>query len=432
MTPLPRVYHGPPVLGSFVIMSRQTQPTTQPDDFAFGLAGQGPRRWLALGPHQAIGLKNRAIVDRLCQQMTQNDARQNADNALRQWQQWHDAGLSVAGYLGYDLGAALEDLPPQTNHSLLADVDLIAFHARDLQPLELPSMQAQPPLDLPETLLNQREMFLAQVEQALECIRAGEIYQVNLSVAAQLPFLHPRTITEQLAAILAVQAVPYAMVWKAPEFTLLSGSMEQFLRVQGDHVQTRPIKGTAKRAAGQADQQAAHQLQTSEKERAENTMIVDMARNDLQRVSHFGSVQVKALCEPTPYATLWHLESEVHGKLRNPADRQELLRATLPPASVTGCPKIQATQVIARLEKRWRGPYCGALGVDIAGQPLEIFGQGLDLAVGIRQVWLTADRAELQVGAGIVAQSQPLREWQELCLKAESALRLLGTLKDCA
>ena len=196
--------------------------------------------------------------------------------------------------------------------------------------------------------------------------------------------------------------------------------------VQGAHVASRPIKGTTQRhAEPSADARAATTLAQTVKERAENTMIVDMVRNDLQRACAWQSVQVAALCEPTPYATLWHLESEVHGRLRQPDDRDALLQATLPPASVTGCPKIQATQVIGRLEQRWRGPYCGALGVDLP----EL---GLDLAVGIRQVWLEAGRATLQVGAGIVAQSEPEREWQELCIKAQSALRLLATLQEPA
>ncbi len=393
------------------------------EDWQFLLAGEGPRRWLALGDRPALGLRQRAVRHRLQVRLTAVDCQQQARDALRQWQTWRDAGLAVAGYLGYDLGAALEGVAPQVHASQWPDADLCAFAPGDLEPTVLPAVTPQPALPLPESLLRQSAWFQHAVEQALDAIRAGEVYQVNLSVAAELAFATQRPLPEMLAALLAVQPVPYALVWQAEQGTLLSGSMEQFLRVQGALVQSRPIKGTAPRQADpMADVHAAAQLAQTVKERAENTMIVDMVRNDLQRASHWQSVQVAALCEPTPYATLWHLESEVHSVLRNPDDRAGLLEATLPPASVTGCPKIQATRVIGRLEQRWRGPYCGALGLDLPDG-------ALDLAVGIRQVWLQPGHAVLQVGAGIVAQSEPEREWQELCVKAQGALRLLATLR---
>ncbi len=369
-------------------------------------------------------MRQQAVQHRLQVRLSRQDFREQAQATLRQWQRWRDAGLAVAGYVGYDLGAALEGIQPQRNATMWPDADLCAFAPDDLETTTLPTFAPRAALPLPDSLTQQRAWFQHAVGQALDAIRAGEVYQVNLSVAADLRFAAQRLVPELLAAILTVQPVPYAMVWKGASATLLSGSMEQFLRVQGPAVQSRPIKGTALRhAEAMADQLAAQDLAHSVKERAENTMIVDMIRNDLQRASHWQSVRVATLCAPTPYATLWHLESEVHGTLRVPDDRVALLTATLPPASVTGCPKIQATQVIGRLEHRWRGPYCGALGLDLPGV-------GLDLAVGIRQVWLEPDVATLQVGAGIVAQSDPEREWQELCIKAQSALRLLATLQD--
>ncbi len=393
------------------------------DDWLFLLAGEGPRRWLALGDRPARGLRLRSVRERVQVRLDGKEFQSQAHALLAQWQSWRDAGLAVAGYVGYDLGAALEGIAPQPHDSAWPDADLCAFAPGDLQPVDLPPVVALPALPLPESLLVQAPWFRQAVTDALAAIRAGEVYQVNLSAAAELPLRHTRALPEQLAAILAVQPVPYAMVWKAAAGTLLSGSMEQFLRVQGRQVQSRPIKGTAPRQQDpERDRAAALDLAASVKERAENTMIVDMVRNDLQRASRWQSVQVAALCEPVPYATLWHLESEVRATLRDPSDRAALLEATLPPASVTGCPKIQATRVIARLEQRWRGPYCGALGLDLPDI-------GLDLAVGIRQVWLEPGRATLQVGAGIVAQSEPEREWQELCVKAQGALRLLATLQ---
>ncbi len=394
-----------------------------PDDWQFLLAGAGPRRWLALGAHQALGLRHGAVQQRLTVRLEPATAPAQALAVLQQWQAWRDAGLAVAGYLGYDLGAALEGVLPQANPTAWPDADLCAFDPADLQPVALPEVTPRPALPLPESLTRQAPWFQQAVVAALAAIRAGEIYQVNLSAAAALPFTTALPAQVQLAALLAVQPVPYAFVWQAPVGTLLSGSMEQFLRQQGTLVQSRPIKGTAPRHPDAVDDAAAAAaLAANVKERAENTMIVDMVRNDLQRACQWQSVVVAALCAPTPYATLWHLESEVRGQLRQPDDRVALLQATLPPASVTGCPKIQATRVIARLEQRWRGPYCGAVGLDLPGV-------GLDLAVGIRQVWLEPGAATLQVGAGIVAQSEPEREWQELCVKAQGALRLLATLQ---
>ncbi len=392
------------------------------DDWQFLLAGEGARRWLALGPHAAVGLRQGAVQHRLRVRLAPQTFQEDARATLNQWQAWHDAGLAVAGYLGYDFGAALEGLLPQKNHTPWPDADLCAFAPADLEPVALPSLRALPAWPLPDDLLQQGPWFQRAVGDALDAIRAGEIYQVNLSVAATLPFTRKPPLASVLAAIQAVQPVPYALVWQGEQGVLASGSMEQFLRVQGARVSSRPIKGTAPRQAGQAaDRDAALLLAETVKERAENTMIVDMVRNDLQRASAWQSIRVAALCEPTPYTTLWHLESEVHGTLRQPHDREALLQATMPPASVTGCPKIQATQVIGRLEGRWRGPYCGALGLDLPDV-------GLDLSVGIRQVWLDGAQATLQVGAGIVAQSDAEREWQELCVKAQGALRLLATL----
>ena len=397
-----------------------------PEPWQFLFAGQGPRRWLALGDHEALGLPQRAVRHRLQVRLRAATCAEQAHAALDTWQAWRDAGLAVAGYLGYDLGAALEGVVPQPHDSPWPDADLCAFDPRDLQPLSLPATDCRDALPLPEDLLRQRGWFQDAVAQALDAIRAGEIYQVNLSVAAALPFALRSSPIAALAATLAVQPVPYAMVWQNPAGLLVSGSMESFLRAQGPAVLSRPIKGTAPRQiAPDADWLAAQTLAATVKERAENTMIVDMVRNDLQRACAWQSVEVPALCEATAYATLWHLESEVRGVLRHPDDRAGLLQATLPPASVTGCPKIQATRVIGQIERRWRGPYCGALGVDLPGV-------GLDLAVGIRQVWLESGCARLQVGAGIVAQSEPAREWQELCVKAQGALRLLATLSEPA
>lgn len=387
------------------------------------LAGHGPRRWLGLADEAvALALPIGAVRHRLTAQL-HGDGRDQARDVLAQMQAWHDQGFAVAGWLGYELGAALERVPLQVG-SGLPDVDVVAFEPRDMAKVRLPPTwgEATQPTE-PTDLLRQEPVFLANVIKSLASIAAGEVYQVNVSVAARVPStaqLLDMPMIEQLAALLAAQSVPLALAWQGEGWRLLSGSMERFLRVTGDRVSCRPIKGTApRRQQVQADQEEAALLRASAKECAENTMIVDMVRNDLQRACAVGSIRVPHLLQAEPYATLWHLESEVTGRLRDPHDGAGLLAATLPPASVTGCPKIQAMHVIARLEQRRRGPYCGTAGV--------WWPDGrADWSVGIRQVVLERDGATVSVGAGIVADSNPAQEWAEVCLKARGALRWLA------
>lgn len=375
----------------------------------------------------AIALPARAVQDRLTVRL-RDDPRQQARAVLVQAQRWHDAGLAVAGWLGYELGAALEGVPLQPGLAELPDADLICFYPKELQDIALPPARQGPELPEPADLLRQGRALRQAVALALEAIRAGEIYQVNLSVAAHLPAvaLLDAPLADLLAAVQATQPVPLALAWQGQGYRLLSGSMERFLAVADGGVSSRPIKGTAPRHADPREDAAeALALPACEKEAAENTMIVDMVRNDLQRACGWGTVHVPVLLHAEPYATLWHLESEVRGTLRQPNDGAGLLEATLPPASVVGCPKIQAMHVIARLEGRRRGPYCGTAGLWLPD------GRA-DWAVGIRQVLLTASGAQLSVGAGIVADSQPDREWQEIRLKARGALRWLGAMHGSA
>ncbi|HEY3239535.1 MAG TPA: anthranilate synthase component I family protein, partial [Acidimicrobiia bacterium] len=188
---------------------------------------------------------------------------------------------------------------------------------------------------------------------------------------------------------------------------VVSASPERFLRRRGHRVETRPIKGTAAEAAV---------LVRSAKDRAENVMIVDLARNDLGRVCEFGSVAVPALCTIEPHPGLHHLVSTVTGTLRPGVETGALLRATFPPASVTGAPKPRVLQAIEDLEVSPRGVYCGAVGWIDAGR------EALDLNVAIRTFVTTSEGTELGVGAGIVADSDPAAEWRETELKVARLL----------
>ena len=402
-------------------------------------AGTGPRAWPVLpgthGGRHAVALPAAAVQERLGLRLRgdRHDG-QRVRQLLRRLDALNDAGLAVAGCLGYELGLALEDVPlPAPRHQGPPDADLVAFDPAEL--LRLPLPEARPTIGLaalaaeamrrpPAELERQRDPWLAAVAQALTRIEAGGFYQVNLSVRFRAPAARVAglPLLPCLAGVLRAQPVPYAMVFDGQDQRLLSGSMERFLGVQGRRVTSRPIKGTAPRGHGEADQRARDGLLNSPKERAENTMIVDMVRNDLGRVCEPGSVAVVELLACEGYATLWHLESEVTGRLPQGRRAADLLAATLPPASVTGCPKIAAMSFIAAAEGRRRGAYCGALGLAMPG------GRA-DWSVGIRQLAIIGDEAWISVGSGIVADSRPAAEWAETCLKAAGALAWLAQLE---
>jgi para-aminobenzoate synthetase component 1 len=213
---------------------------------------------------------------------------------------------------------------------------------------------------------------------------------------------------------------PFAGYFDLGEFQIVSASPERFLQVRDRQVETRPIKGTRPRTGDpDVDRAAEAELLASEKDRAENVMIVDLLRNDLSRVCTPESVRVSQLCGVEAYEYVLHLVSAVRGRLRDECSPIDLLRAAFPSGSVTGAPKVRAMEIIAELEPTARGAYCGALGY--LG-----FDGSLDLNVLIRTI--TAGRGwwQFPVGGGIVAQSSPQREYEETWHKAEGILRSLN------
>src|SRR5207253_9208515 len=194
---------------------------------------------------------------------------------------------------------------------------------------------------------------------------------------------------------------------------------ERFVHLRRGEVETRPIKGTRPRVADpEEDRRQIDELLASPKDRAENIMIVDLLRNDLGRVCKYGSVRVAALCRLESYPFVHHLVSEVHGRLRDELDGVDLLKAAFPGGSVTGAPKIRAMQIIAELERVARGPYCGSLG--FLG-----FDGSMDTNILIRTLVLGKGWAHFAVGGGIVADSDPEREYEETWHKAQGLLRAL-------
>ena len=256
------------------------------------------------------------------------------------------------------------------------------------------------------------EDFQSQVRRLRDAIGAGELFQANLSHRLSADFDgDPR---EAYCALRPAQPTQMSAYWEDDQGrAILSWSPERFLSVHGKLAQTRPIKGTAPRGASELeDVSLAQALDASEKERAELTMIVDMARNDLGQVARPGAVRVLSPGEVETFPTLFHRTATIEAELRDDVDLADVLRATFPPASVTGAPKVRALQAIAELEQEQRGAYCGAFGIWVPGA------ERADFSVLIRTAVVADQAMHLRVGAGIVWDSVPQREWEETWIKA--------------
>ena len=367
-----------------------------------------------------------------------------------------DAGDAVGGgwfgYLGYNLGARLERVPPPPpRHVKLPDFALAFYdhvlhldaHGRwwfealwtDAREAEL-----QARLELLRTRLaegvRERPVWvgtfqpappggaghMTAIDECRERIAAGEIFQANLCLRLEAEWKgDPLDLFARTAGTLEPR---HAGLVTGPWGAVCSLSPELFLRRRGREVVSEPIKGTAPRvlAAGREgtraeDTRAA--LAASSKDRAENVMIVDLMRNDLGRVCEYGSIRVPALTEPRPAPGVWHLVSTVTGTLRPEAGDGDLLRASFPPGSVTGAPKIQAMRVIAELEAGGREAYTGAVGY---ASPVA----GLELNVAIRTLELRGERIWMGAGGGIVADSVAERELEECFVKARPVIAAAG------
>ncbi|HEV2812360.1 MAG TPA: chorismate-binding protein [Solirubrobacteraceae bacterium] len=242
-------------------------------------------------------------------------------------------------------------------------------------------------------------------------IAAGDLFQANLTVRLESR-IEDGSPAELFSAAAARLRPDRAAFVGRSDGAVASLSPELFLERRGREVRSAPIKGTAP-----SDGRAA--LAASAKDRAENVMIVDLVRNDLGRVCEPGSIEVPALAEPRPHTGVWHLVSEVTGTLRDDATDADLLRATFPPGSVTGAPKVAALDVIAELESTGRDAYTGAIGF---ASPVA----GLELSVAIRTFEVAGDRIWLGVGGGVVADSEPHAEAREAATKAKPLLDAIG------
>ena len=262
-----------------------------------------------------------------------------------------------------------------------------------------------------------RAEFVAVVGRAQNYIRSGDIYQVNLShrFTAQCGF----SGWEFFEKLSAVSPAPFSAFLDCGDFQIASSSPEQFLRMSGSHVVTRPIKGTRPRAADATrDAQLAYELQTSAKELAELVMITDLLRNDLGKVCEYGSVQVPELAKLEKFAQVQHLVSKIEGRLRKDVTHFAAFASCFPGGSITGAPKFRAMEIIDELEPVSRGAYCGAIGY--LG-----FNRESQLNIAIRTAVCVAGKIHFNVGAGIVADSDPAAEYEETLAKAAGFLAAL-------
>ena len=364
----------------------------------------------------------------------------------------------AVGYLGYDLGRNLERLPSRAKDDLglpeayLGFYDTIAVFDHHTGRCHLVST-GYPELDptprrerARERLSSLRELlstpppprypgcgpctagelssnFTRQgyeqaVETAREYIAAGDIFQVNLSQRYEAPLRIPPW--ELYLKLRELNPAPFAAYLNFKDAIVASASPELFLKLRGDRVETRPMKGTRPRGATpEEDEAQAGELVSSVKDRAENVMIVDLERNDIGRVCRFGSVKVRELFTLEKYATVFQLTSTVEGRLREGLRAVDLLRAAFPGGSVTGAPKVRAMEIIDELEPTRRGPYTGAIGY--IG-----FDGDMELNIAIRTFVIKDGRVYFQVGGAVVYDSSPRAEYQETLDKAKALMQALG------
>jgi anthranilate synthase component I len=262
-----------------------------------------------------------------------------------------------------------------------------------------------------------REQFEDGVRRIQADIAAGEVYQAVLSQRFDVsvdasPF-------DVYRALRHVNPSPYMFFIRMGRDAIVGSSPEMLVRVEGRHVETHPIAGTRRRGTNpDEDQRLAEELRRNEKERAEHVMLVDLGRNDIGRVSEVGSVRVPQFMTLERYSHVMHLVSRVEGRLDEGRDRLDALVATFPAGTLTGAPKIRAMQIVGGLEPSRRGLYGGAVGyLDFAGN--------LDFCIAIRTITMREGRAEVQAGAGIVADSHPAAEYEETRDKARALIQAL-------
>ena len=431
-------------------------------DSAAGGSRLGRRSYVAADPYLRLSSKDGRIT--LGERSFTGDPFAVLQRAARHYHLDHDPALpapfqtGAMGWFGYDLAHHLERLPHPALDDLAFPDLAVGFYdtvlAFDGQERRAWLMSSGWPEATPEASMHRRKAradrfegllagagdpepapeiqgevrigsnftrgtYEAAVDRVVEYILAGDIFQANLSqrFLAELPQgldgwgLYRRLRQRNPA--------PFASYLDLGGVEIVSASPERFLELRGRRVETRPIKGTRPRGSTpEEDARLAAELLASEKDRAENVMIVDLLRNDLSRVCRDHSVLTPEICVLESFATVHHLVSTVTGELRPGLDAVDLLRATFPGGSITGAPKIRAMEIIAELEPTRRGPYCGAIGW--------LGGDGwMDTSITIRTYAIKDGMVAFQAGGGIVADSDPAAEYEETLDKARALIEAL-------
>lgn len=365
------------------------------------------------------------------------------------------------GHIAYDFGQHLEKLdPPQQTTPSVSDMRFAFYdviHAFDLHDKRawlfssglpepkgkgrikraerrmadtLDHLRAPGPAERPASAVgNWRSNFtadgyIAAVEVVKNHIRNGDIYQANIAQRYEAALPDDFDTWAFYQNLRNANPAPFAAYLQDGPNIFASSSPERFLSLRNGLAEARPIKGTMRRAASpEEDARLAETLLASEKDRAENIMIVDLLRNDLSRVCKPGTVAVPMLCGLESYAAVHHLTSVVHGRLRDGLGAVDLIAACFPGGSVTGAPKLRAMDIITKLEQQARGVYCGAIGY--IG-----FDGGMDLNIAIRTATLGAGRAVFQAGGGVTLLSDGAAEYAETLTKAQRLFAAFGAGAD--
>lgn len=359
-------------------------------------APNGQRCWLAGTRPKAIlsartpaeVLPTLAEVERACQQ-----------------------GLTTIGYVAYEAAHGLDKAFPY-RHIRLPLAWFAVFE--ELHPIK-PPPTPHSPVALSWRPTISQQAYLTAAQRIRDYIQAGDVYQVNYSFRLRTSF--EGDLHSLFWQLYHAQPVPYAAYIDTEQFAILSLSPELFFALDGERITSRPMKGTAPRGLWwEDDLQQATALRHSDKNRAENLMIVDMVRNDLGRIARTGSVRVPALFETERYTTVWQTTSTVEAETDAPL--AEIFRALFPGASITGAPKIRATQIIQELETTPRGVYTGAVGVVLPNRRAQF-----NIAIRTLVYHKASQQLEYGIGSGIVWDSDPAAEYAECLSKAQVLLK---------
>ena len=366
----------------------------------------------------------------------------------------------AVGYFGYDMVRTIEDIPNTGTDDLGVDDAVLMFYktvlafdhlrhqihiisnviADDSQESlkvqyqkaveEIAHIEAllRSPLEIPHVTRNEREVvvrsnfekknYLAAVAKAKEYIAAGDIFQVVLSQRFEVDLL--TAPVEIYRALRIVNPSPYMYFLKMPDTSIVGSSPEMLVRVRDRQLEYRPIAGTLPRGTSEAeDEENAEKLRNDEKERAEHIMLVDLGRNDLGRVSQYGTVRVEDLMFIERYSHVMHLVSSLRGQLRDGLDRWDTLMACFPAGTVSGAPKVRAMEIIDELEPTKRGVYAGAV-------MYADFSNNLDSCIAIRTLVVRGNKGYIQAGGGIVADSVPENEYTETVNKSRALIRAIN------